>query len=441
MARVKKISHYLGDGISHTQLIEVRTSILRYLEAPLNIYMILWLANVLVFTVAFVKKVCYRKTIIIWPESNTKRLIKIHLSDLNLTSFIEWVYFLRNYKSKKCSPYIPKGILLVGPPGTGKTTLAQALAYEAKKPLICETVSYLYAGGGNIWCKVQELFRLAQKWSPSILFFDDMGTLGNRPSDPMTVTQKGVLKPHIYKTKFEKQKKKIYSLEDMSKSESFHKEMNLLTHFLIELDGMKKRKDVLVIGATHSIDGMDPALLRPGRFEKIVWLRSLSPYYRVNYLRHSFKRTGHTLTQENWNALGPLTHGLTGACLESLSQVLILRNKGKHKVTNEQVLEALDRLKKQKSIQKRRPRLVNTLDPNKGLYMKKWWINQITSHMANLPKNSWLPYYAHEPLGNWYQQAFVDSKNLPVFFEATDNENWDESKWGLDAEAEYENGI
>ena len=414
MTRVKQIIYNQGDCLSKVELVQPPQSLLAYLQIPLNLYAIFWFASVIVFTVNFFQRPTYKETLVLWPDKNTKRLKDILLPDATLSYLTEWICFLRSQKVNQPYSYIPKGILLVGPPGTGKTTLAQAFAYEANIPIICETVSHFYAGSQNVWFKIREIFRLAQKWSPSILFLDDMGTLGSRPSDPMTVTQKGVLTPVIFKNKNELQKtKKGYSVKDLSQKDSCHKEMTLLTHFLIELDGLQKRQNVIVMGATHSLEGMDRALLRPGRFERILWLKPLNQGQRINLLQHNFKRVGHTLTTENWQLLGPLTEGLTGASLQSIADKIILQNKGVSKITCSQVEKALQDLQKQISIQKYHKKENPELNKLKGLGMRKWWTDEISNRMANIPTTGWNTYYAHEPLGDWYQQAFVESKNLP----------------------------
>ena len=428
MARARQIIYNQGEGVSKIELVQPPQSFLTYLQIPLNFYGIFWFASVIVFTVNFFRKPTYKETLVLWPDKNTKRLKNILLPDATLSYLTEWICFLRGNKTSEPSSYVPKGILLVGPPGTGKTTLAQAFAYEANLPIICETVSHFYAGSRNVWYKIREIFRLAQKWSPSILFLDDMGTLGNRPSDPVTVTQKGVLTPVMFKNRIEIQKTKTsYSLKDLSEKESCHKEMTLLTHFLIELDGLQKRKGVIVMGATHSLEGMDRALLRPGRFERIIWLKPLNQPQRINLLQHNFKKVGHTLTKKNWQELGPLTTGLTGASLQSIADKIILQNRGVSKITNSQVKKALEDLQKQTSIQKYQKRENKDLKNLKGLGLKKWWMDEITNRMANVPTGGWNTFYAHEPLGDWYQQAFVESKNLPKWGQDVADENYRDS--------------
>ena len=431
MSRLKQVVSLQQEGKKQVALFSFpdrTTPFIAYLEIPVRIYAILWLSCTVVFTASFILKPTYKQTTILWPEKNTKRLENLLLPDATLSYLTEWICFLRAKQVNKAQSYVPKGILLVGPPGTGKTTLAQAFAYEAKLPIICETVSHFYAKSRNVWSKVREVFNLAQKWSPSILFLDDMGTLGSRPNDPMTVTQKGVLKPVMFKNRNElKKKKSRYSLTDLNDKKASHKEMTLLTHFLIELDGLRKRRGVIVMGAVHTLEGMDPALLRPGRFERIIWLKPLNQTQRITLLQHNFKRIGQTLEEEHWHTLGPLTQGLTGASLQSIADKIILQNKGIAKITPLQIKKALEDLQSQAAIQRNHKRINYKVPELKGLGFRKWWTDEISTRMANVPTTGWNTFYAQEPLGDWYQQAFVESKNLPKWDQDVADDNYRDS--------------
>ena len=105
------------------------------------------------------------------------------------------------------------------------------------------------------------------------------------------------------------------------------------------------------------------------------------------------------MTKENWQELGPLTTGLTGASLQSIADKIILQNRGVSKITNSQVKKALEDLQKQTSIQKYQKRENKDLKNLKGLGLKKWWMDEITNRMANVPTGGWNTFYAHEPLG------------------------------------------
>ena len=419
MPTVKKILHYQNNGITKTELVEVPQSWQDVAALGLNIYGIFWLANIIVFCFEFLKKNPIYRTTIIWPKENLKRLEEIQLPDTTLNFLTEWICAVRSRNSSKKFLSVPKGILLVGPPGTAKTTLAQAIGHETNLPIICETISHFYSGPENQWSKIRNIFKLAQKWSPSILFLDDMGTLGNRPQDLINLTQKGVITPKIFQTRNQLNKTK-------SKQKPTNKEMNLLTHFLIELDGLQKRNNVFVIGATHSLEGIDPALLRPGRFEKVIHLKPLTTQQKIQLLQNLLKKNKHNLTQTDWAKLRPLTETLSGATVESIYHRLILQNQQTQEITLIQIEEAIQYFINQQKV-KENPIKINTKKKQgKGLALKKWWIEEIATQLSSRPKKGWNNYYAQEPLGDWYQQAFVDNKSLPRWISKEDDFNEDE---------------
>ncbi|HUU40187.1 MAG TPA: AAA family ATPase, partial [Desulfatiglandales bacterium] len=132
----------------------------------------------------------------------------------------------------------PKGILLSGPPGCGKTLIAKAIANESK-------VNFISVKGPSLLSKyvgesergVRDVFHKARQAAPCIIFFDEIDALVPRRS------------------------------ANMSDS---HVAERVLSQFLVELDGVEELKEVLILGATNRLDMLDPAILRPGRFDEIV---------------------------------------------------------------------------------------------------------------------------------------------------------------------------
>ncbi len=131
----------------------------------------------------------------------------------------------------------PKGVLLYGPPGTGKTMLAKAVANESEANFISiKGPELLSKWVGESERGVREVFRKARQSSPTIIFFDEL--------DSITPTRGGFGDSHVTE--------------------------RVISQILTELDGLEELKDVVVIGATNRIDMIDPALLRPGRFDKLL---------------------------------------------------------------------------------------------------------------------------------------------------------------------------
>jgi len=133
----------------------------------------------------------------------------------------------------------PKGVLLFGPPGTGKTLLAKAVAHETEATFIriigSELVQKFIGEGARL---VREIFNLAKQKAPTILFIDELDAIGS-------------------------QRLKIATSGDREVQRT-------LMQLLSELDGFEQRGDVKIIGATNRVDILDPALLRPGRFDRMI---------------------------------------------------------------------------------------------------------------------------------------------------------------------------
>ncbi len=140
---------------------------------------------------------------------------------------------------KKIGIEPPKGVLLFGPPGTGKTLLAKAVAHETEATFIriigSELVQKFIGEGARL---VREIFNLAKEKAPTILFIDELDAIGS-------------------------QRLKIATSGDREVQRT-------LMQLLSELDGFEQRGDVKIIGATNRVDILDPALLRPGRFDRMI---------------------------------------------------------------------------------------------------------------------------------------------------------------------------
>jgi len=181
---------------------------------------------------------------------------------------------------------IPKGILLVGPPGTGKTLLARAVAGEADVQFLSISGSdfvELYVGVGA--GRVRDLFEQAKKMAPSIIFIDEIDAVGRRRGAGL--------------------------------GGGHDEREQTLNQLLVEMDGFGKNEGVIVMAATNRKDILDPALLRPGRFDRQIYVGTPDWRGREAILRIHAKDK--PLAEDvNLTALAKATAGFTGADLENL---------------------------------------------------------------------------------------------------------------------------
>ena len=184
----------------------------------------------------------------------------------------------------------PKGVMLYGPPGTGKTLLARAVAHETNASFIrvigSELVQKFIGEGARL---VREIFEFAEEKAPTILFIDELDAIGSRRLDIATSGDREV--------------------------------QRTLMQLLSNLDGFDVRGDVRVIAATNRPDILDPALLRPGRFDRVIEIGMPSAKSREDIFKIHTRRM--SLEEEpDINILVSLTEGASGAdirnvCMES----------------------------------------------------------------------------------------------------------------------------
>jgi cell division protease FtsH len=209
---------------------------------------------------------------------------------------------------------IPKGVLLVGPPGTGKTLLAKAVAGEAKVPFFSLSGSEfveMFVGVGA--ARVRDLFRQAEAKAPCIVFIDELDALGKvRVQSPMG---------------------------------SHEEREQTLNQLLAEMDGFDSRKGVIIMGATNRPEVLDPALLRPGRFDRQVLVDKPDVRGREQILRiHA--RTVKTAPSVDLKVVAARTAGFAGADLANLvnEAALLAARNNKDAVEMSDFNEAIDRL-------------------------------------------------------------------------------------------------
>jgi transitional endoplasmic reticulum ATPase len=179
----------------------------------------------------------------------------------------------------------PKGVLLHGPPGTGKTLLAKAVASESDANFVLlngpEIMSKFY---GESEKKIRDVFEDAEKNAPSIIFIDEIDSIAPKREDVNGEVERRVV-----------------------------------SQILTMMDGLKARGKVIVIGATNRVDSLDPALRRPGRFDRELEINVPDKSGRLSILK--IHTRGMPLTKDvNLDELASVTHGFVGADLESLAK-------------------------------------------------------------------------------------------------------------------------
>lgn len=206
----------------------------------------------------------------------------------------EIVDFLHNpEKYSKIGAKLPKGALLVGPPGTGKTLLAKAVAGEAHVPFFSISGSdfvEMFVGMGA--AKVRDLFKQANEKAPCIIFIDEIDTIGKK--------------------------------RDSAGMGGNDEREQTLNQLLAEMDGFDARKGVVILGATNRPESLDPALLRPGRFDRRIPVQLPDLQGRIDILKVHAKDV--LLDSEvDFGAIARATSGASGAELANMVNEAALR--------------------------------------------------------------------------------------------------------------------
>jgi cell division protease FtsH len=227
----------------------------------------------------------------------------------------EIVEFLKNPKKyTSIGGRIPKGVLLVGPPGTGKTLLARAVAGEAKVPFFSLSGSEfveMFVGVGA--ARVRDLFGQAEGKAPCIIFIDELDALG-----------------------------KVRIQTPMGSHEEREQTLNQL---LAEMDGFDARKGIIIMGATNRPEVLDPALLRPGRFDRQVLVDKPDVRGREDILRIHVKNVKIS-DNVDLKVIAARTAGFAGADLANLvnEAALLAARRDKTAVEMKDFDEAIDRV-------------------------------------------------------------------------------------------------
>ncbi len=227
----------------------------------------------------------------------------------------EIVEFLKNpARFTELGARIPKGVLLVGPPGTGKTLLAKAVAGESKVPFFSISGSdfvELYVGVGA--SRVRDLFDTAKASAPCIVFIDEIDAVGR---------QRGA-----------------------GLGGGNDEREQTLNQMLVEMDGFESNSGIIVLAATNRADVLDPALTRPGRFDRQVYVHLPDVKGREEILKVHAKNK--PLSDDvDFKRIARLTTGLAGADIENMlnEAALLTARDGRYKITMVDIQEGLNKV-------------------------------------------------------------------------------------------------
>jgi len=226
----------------------------------------------------------------------------------------EIIDFLQNPdRFLKLGARSPKGVLFVGPPGTGKTLLAKAIAHECQATFIYTSAAefmHIFVGVGPN--NVRQLFARARREAPAIIFIDEFDSIGSRGA-----------------------------LSEMHSAGT--EQRNTINQMLAEMDGFEPTDRVVVIAATNNVDSIDPALLRPGRFDRKIFF-DLPTLEERREILHLHAR-GRPIDERLLDNVAKQTVGLSGADLANLinEAALVAARAGKDHIDEEALDEAYHR--------------------------------------------------------------------------------------------------
>ncbi len=293
----------------------------------------------------------------------------------------EIVDFLKNPKKfVEIGARIPKGVLLVGPPGTGKTLIAKAVAGEAGVQFLSISGSdfvELYVGVGA--SRVRDLFEQAKKAAPSIIFIDEIDAVGRHRGAGM--------------------------------GGGHDEREQTLNQLLVEMDGFGSNEGVIIIAATNRADILDPALLRPGRFDRQVYVGLPDIKGRESILRVHAR--GKPLDRDvNLGTIAKTTGGFTGADLENLlnEAALLAARRNKRVIAMPEIEEAIIKVvagpeKKSRVISDEERRLTAYHEAGHAVVMKQLKTHDPVHQISIIPRGAAGGYTLSLPQEDKYFQS------------------------------------
>ncbi len=285
----------------------------------------------------------------------------------------EIVEFLKNpLRFKALGARIPKGVLLVGQPGTGKTLLARAVAGESNVPFFSISGSdfvELYVGVGA--SRVRDLFETAKRRSPCIVFIDEIDAVGR---------QRGA-----------------------GLGGGNDEREQTLNQLLVEMDGFESNEGIIVLAATNRADVLDPALLRPGRFDRQIYVNVPDVRGREGIIAIHAK--GKPIDSDvDFNAIARLTSGFTGADIENFlnEAAIIAARNNRVSISMEDITEGINKVlmgpqKKSRVITEKDKRITAYHEAGHAIVTKKLESGDNVHEVSIIPRGMAMGYTSIRP--------------------------------------------
>ena len=248
-------------------------------------------------------------------EKETVKFVDVAGNDeakVDLEEVVEFLKYPKKFQS--VGARIPKGVLLVGPPGTGKTMMARAVAGEANVPFFSISGSEfveMFVGVGA--SRVRDLFNKAKKNAPCIIFIDEIDAVGRRRGSGM--------------------------------GGGHDEREQTLNQILVEMDGFEQGQNVIVLAATNRMDVLDPALLRPGRFDRRVAITLPDRKDRLAILKVHFSKKP-LEKGVDLDALAAKTAGSSGADLANVANeaAIVAARQNRTKISQKDITNAFEKV-------------------------------------------------------------------------------------------------
>lgn len=354
------------------------------------------------------------------PSKNKVTFADVAGADEEKEELTEVVDFLKNpQKYSELGAKIPRGIMLFGAPGTGKTLLAKAVAGEAGVPFFSISGSdfvEMFVGVGA--SRVRDLFETAKKNSPCIIFIDEIDAVGRHRGAGM--------------------------------GGGHDEREQTLNQLLVEMDGFGPNEGVIVIAATNRMDILDPALLRPGRFDRRVVVMRPDIKGREAILQVHAK--GKPLAIDvDLNEIAKMTPGFTGADLANLlnEAALLAARRGSKEIIYTDISEAVFKVvigteKKSRIINDKEKRLTAYHEAGHAIVLRSVSETDRVERVSIIPAGGAGGYTAHKPDEDVYyttRKQLIDSIKVSLGGRAAEEIILGEISTGASSDLQSSNGI